>query len=305
MFLSQFSFSQTYHTLIRPNTTWDVMYYDYNINSTCGYVFGGRYFFNGDSLVNNILYKIVKGHPIIEQNPSPPFCGPFYVDQGITGFAALMREDTITRKVYVFDQTNNADDLLYDFSLNPGDTLQSNYYAGFGLKLVVDSVGTVTLLNGEIRKIFYFVNNSNIQYIEGIGSNSGLYTPLIQGIGFGYEGNCVKENDSIIWQWYNCFTVVGINENLNDFRFNIYPNPSTGNFNIIYLLPYASTGSVSEEGKLEIIDITGKIVYEMRLPQWSTFQQITLPEYISDGLYYCVMTTGDFRWNKKIAVLKE
>ncbi|MGI8893798.1 MAG: hypothetical protein ACR2GN_10115, partial [Bacteroidia bacterium] len=30
---------------------------------------------------------------------------------------------------------------------------------------------------------------------------------------------------------------VGVNELQNEFNLNIYPNPSSGNFNIIYLLP--------------------------------------------------------------------
>jgi hypothetical protein len=92
---------------------------------------------------------------------------------------------------------------------------------------------------------------------------------------------------------------VGINEVLHDFRFNIYPNPSSGNFNIIYLLPQ------NKEGKLEVFDITGKVVYEMRLPQWSTLQQISLPAYISNGLYNCVITSDNNRVSKKIAIIRD
>ena len=92
--------------------------------------------------------------------------------------------------------------------------------------------------------------------------------------------------------------LVSVNEISHDFKFNIYPNPSSGNFNIIYLLPQ------HKEGKLEIIDITGKIVYEMRLPQWSTLQQISLPNYISDGIYNCVITSDNYRASKKIAVVR-
>jgi hypothetical protein len=95
-----------------------------------------------------------------------------------------------------------------------------------------------------------------------------------------------------------CLVFTDINEVSHDFRFNVYPNPSSGNFNIIYLLPQ------NKEGKLEIFDITGKIIYEMRLPQWSTLQQITLPNYIANGLYNVIITSDNQRVNKKIAVIK-
>jgi len=84
-----------------------------------------------------------------------------------------MREDTVARKVYVFDIGNGVDASLYDFTLEPGDTLP--FYAGQG-EMIVDSVGTVMLLTGEARKIFYL--NYNQYYIEGIGGSAGLFSPL-------------------------------------------------------------------------------------------------------------------------------
>lgn len=91
--------------------------------------------------------------------------------------------------------------------------------------------------------------------------------------------------------------LVSVNEIEHDFKFNIYPNTSTGNFNIIYLLPH------NKYGKLEIFDVTGKVVYEMRLPQWLTLQQISLPVNISTGLYNCVLTSDNYRTGKKVAVV--
>jgi hypothetical protein len=94
-------------------------------------------------------------------------------------------------------------------------------------------------------------------------------------------------------------TPLGINEVSHDFKFNIYPNPSSGNFNVIYLLPQ------NKNGKLEVFDITGKVVYELRLPQWSTLQSISLSNYISNGLYNCVITSDGQRVSRKIAVIRE
>jgi hypothetical protein len=96
-----------------------------------------------------------------------------------------------------------------------------------------------------------------------------------------------------------CYYIPNVTENGgHDFKFIIYPNPSSGNFNIIYLLPQ------NKEGKLEVFDMIGKVVYKMKLPQWSTLQSISLPSYISNGLYNCVITSNNDRSNKKIAIFK-
>jgi hypothetical protein len=88
---------------------------------------------------------------------------------------------------------------------------------------------------------------------------------------------------------------VGINEVSHDFRFNIYPNPSSGNFNIIYLLPQ------NKEGKLEVFDITGRIVFSYKLPPWSTLQQFNLPQ-LSQGIYAVKISSDGYNVTKKIII---
>ena len=92
--------------------------------------------------------------------------------------------------------------------------------------------------------------------------------------------------------------LVSVNEIEHDFKCSVSPNPTNGYLKLIYMLPQ------NKEGKLEIIDITGKIIYQMRLPQWSTLQQINLPGYISNGIYNCVITSDGRRVSKKVAVIK-
>ncbi len=91
---------------------------------------------------------------------------------------------------------------------------------------------------------------------------------------------------------------VGMNEIEHDFRFSVSPNPSNGQFKIMYLLPQ------NKSGKLEIFDVNGRRVYEMNLPQWSTMQWVSIPK-ISNGVYNCVIRSADMKINKKIAVFKE
>jgi hypothetical protein len=91
---------------------------------------------------------------------------------------------------------------------------------------------------------------------------------------------------------------LGVSEILNNFHFNLYPNPVTEvHFNISYL-------PQNKEAKLEIFDVTGKCIYQMQLPMWSTLQEIELPS-IANGLYQCVLTSGNERESKTIAVMKD
>ncbi len=92
---------------------------------------------------------------------------------------------------------------------------------------------------------------------------------------------------------------VGIEEHgKHDFKFSIMPNPNYGNFKIIYLLPQ------NRNGTIEIFDINGRKVYEQNLPQWSTLQYISVP-YLSEGMYSCVLTSGNERVVRKMVVLRE
>jgi hypothetical protein len=85
----------------------------------------------------------------------------------------------------------------------------------------------------------------------------------------------------------------------HEFRFSVSPNPSNGQFKIMYLLPQ------NRKGKLEVFDVNGRKVYEMNLPQWSTMQVVSLPARAASGVYNCVISSGDIRVNKKIAVIRE
>lgn len=95
-----------------------------------------------------------------------------------------------------------------------------------------------------------------------------------------------------------CDSLTSTPEIVHDFRFSISPNPSDGNFQILYLLPQ------NKKGRLNIHDINGKSIYEINLPPWSTMQNISLPSTIADGIYNCVINSGIARVNKKLVVIR-
>jgi type IX secretion system substrate protein len=263
------SFSQTYHKLIRPNTYWDILHVE--TSQICGLSGGSRYFFQGDTVLNGIQYNLVQAYPIVNINPGP-FCSPFAVNGSQFYFAnAIMREDTIAQKVYVYEIGSFSESLLYDFTLVAGDTLKSAY-ASQGLTLIIDSVSTVSLFNSASRRIFYLSNNE--YYIEGIGSSQGLFTPIVIAIGFWEEVECVIDNNVQLWGGTQpCYGFVGIDELINNAHINIYPNP-------VRDILYVKSRFI---GELQFFDKTGRLVMSKNLNESTSVIDIS---GIASGLYF-------------------
>jgi hypothetical protein len=225
------------------------------------------------------------------------------VTNGITGFGVAFSPNSKYLYVSKFDKVLqlNTDTIDIAASLDTV-AVYDGFMSGWPPSCCATDFWLMNLAaNGKI----YITSGNGVQHIHYIDKPDldGLACNVIQ---HGLDLNGVWHNRSVpVHPNYYLGPVVGsicdslgvgLNELEHDFRFNVYPNPSSGNFNIIYLLP------PNKEGKLEVFDITGKVVYEMRLPQWSTLQQISLPSYISSGLYNCVITSDYHRVSKKIAI---
>ena len=77
-------------------------------------------------------------------------------------------------------------------------------------------------------------------------------------------------------------------------NFQISPNPlKDGLLQIMYLLPQ------NLSGLFEVYDLNGKIIYQQKLPPWSSMQSINLPN-LRAGLYSCVIRSGGSVVSKKL-----
>lgn len=280
-------FGQSYFPLIKPNKFWSVHHGDGS--QICSLNGGDQYFFQSDTNIVGLQFQIIRSYPIVN-TIAGPYCPPFAIDNSTSTIKAFMREDTITKKVYVYDEANHRTDLLYDFSLVAGDTLFS-IYAGQGTILVVDSVSTITLLNGDVRKIFY-LNNSEF-YIESIGGSQGLWFPIMQGIGSWEVPRCVTENNIELWG-SQCYGTVGISET-NESSFQIYPNPTQEFLQIKCTNP--------SQAQLKIFDTAGKLVLTKTLTGNSEELDI---KQLQNGTYiYSIESEEDSSTtNGKFVVLK-
>lgn len=227
------SLSQDYHKLISIDKSWDQSY------AEMGYICTGfsdsppiRFMVSGDTSINGLNYTKFSYQLMTPAwGSSPPNCPPFVVDtikQEYLGY--FLREDTITQKVWRYDISNYIEELLYDFSLDKGDTL----YHTLGSPTIIDTVYEIVTDDGKTRRKLELEGFYGGYYIEGIGGTAGLFEQPYEIFEEGTWMMCVKQNSSIIWQvsndCYDLITSIGYEESTA--QINVFPNPAKDLINI-------------------------------------------------------------------------
>ncbi len=163
-FFSFSSYSQAYKPLLDNLNEWHV--------TTC---FSGCltdvYYTDGDTIVDGKNYKILDGYHYISRT-------------------FLLREEVNNKKVFLNKVApgQNEEFLLYDFSLNQGDSFNmTNPYSPFprdGGTFVLDSIIERPLADGNEYRHFYFspapgntISTENSVWVEGAGSLSIINAP--------------------------------------------------------------------------------------------------------------------------------
>jgi hypothetical protein len=100
-------------------------------------------------------------------------------------FMGLMREDTAARKVYFIQSCNTTEELLYDFSLQVGDSINYTFPNTSGSYIKngwykVDSIRYKHDYKGYYRRHFYLCNRLN-PLINGVNPRASL--EMIEGVG--------------------------------------------------------------------------------------------------------------------------
>jgi hypothetical protein len=243
---------QAYHPLLGNKYKWEQ--FQGGAATLCGLTQGQLIYEGNDTNYFGINYKVMMGDTVSATYNQLPFawCPPYYVTGGQYIIHSFVREDTISRKVYIYDFFNNTEKTLYDFSLTDGDTL-FNPFDSFNNYFVVDSVRFQMISGLGYRKFFYLHEATltcGLYYIEGIGSILGVDLPFdwCNGSALLY---CIKDsmNNSI---YGNCLTNVFLHEidPLNRIEFH-YLNSEK----IFFIAGDYSNISV------DIFDVTGKLEF--------------------------------------------
>ncbi len=211
-------------------------------------------------------------------------------------YMAAIREDSMHR-VYVLFSPNNpivynhnyndsAETLIYDFSLNVGDTFfVSASPESIHIVNTIDSI----LVSGLWRKRISFIQNgiSLRIWIEGIGDTKGLFFPLM--IEFeSYRLLTCYEDSQIFWtnpllvqNGIDCFSV-GIPEVGGDTKapfVRVYPNPTSSTLNFEF------EQAINESSIISIYNTLGQKVKEVVIYKSQNSFFVNLNEF-ENGIYF-------------------
>jgi hypothetical protein len=284
--------NNNYHPLVQEGKVWSVVFvmgdiWDYHFTTTQMVIWG-------DTIINDIQYKKMyastKKYPIFPQ------------DWILNNF---IREDENKKVWYKDKNSSSVEKLYYDFSLEIGDTLPDS----LGLSMppnypfepvIVENITSITLLNGEERKVWHLSMMcvglyNNIEFwIEGIGSSLGVANPLGGGlIGGFYRLHCVHENEELVYNanlWgATCYISGSIGINDYDNQINIFPNPAK---DIIYIDNIDNL----EISAISIVNIQGQIIR-----QFEPTTQLNISN-IENGIYFIKLSSSKGNIIKKILI---
>ena len=208
-----------------------------------------------------------------------------YENSKLRGFI----RETEDAKVYFQPVNEKQEWLLYDFGLNIGDSIYTDWNDSY---LYMDSIVT-----DETNKKIYYVRfqNQSIQWIEEVGSNIGLLMERITG---GLRiFTCCFRNEELIYrlpEYSSCDITLSNEVNKMPVPFNLYPNPASEKINIVI-------------NKSPTTILTGKII-AIDGTTIKSFKIDNKPNYILDvhslkpGLYFIQIRSGAETYTKKVII---
>ena len=179
---------------------------------------------NGDTTISSQQYHKLY-IPFVESN-----CSGAPASHA-TGYMGCVRQDTILRKVFFVYPNSTVDSLLYDFTLQVGDTVKGVIECCAATTDTVQSIDSV-LVGNYYRKRWNINFGYNIYLIEGIGSTFGLIERSPGNItdGPGYTLSCFTQNGFTLYPDTTtiCNLITGmINISDENIFLNLSPNPAT------------------------------------------------------------------------------
>ena len=258
----------------------------------------GDTYIEGDTVINDTVY-----HKVYNLRRDV-FCSDSIISE--PEYDGALREDTINQKVYYRGIINASDQLLYDYSLEIGDTLQTNMYTPY-YGVYVTAIDTITTFDGVQRRIWYLDSEEPFdgwpQIIEGIGSTSGLHggtEPYWEGWN---ELLCFSVNGDEVWRSFRdtCYVVtdtcvpVGINETVySKTSIKYYPNPVSTSTTVSFEFNQIRT----TDNYLWIFDLFGKEIAHTKF----LYNSFTIRSPANKGLYMVKIFVNNNYYTFKLIV---
>jgi hypothetical protein len=241
------------------------------------------YFLQGDTVIaTNTYHKVYKSPGTAHEHCA--IAGTLNNWWILTAeYAGAYRQDTTLKQIYFIYPSFSQEQLLYDFSLNVGDTLSN---------CVVSTIDSI-LIGTNYRKQFHFMG-SQYSMIEGIGSTAGLLEPFIP-FESGGTLTCFSQNGATLYPdtITACYIVTRVNEIKNLRSFSISPNP----FHTFAILQVTSEFLNSE---LVIYNTLGNIVRQQIINEGSI--QICRNELCSGFYFFKIISDKGYTASGKVII---
>lgn len=271
---STLSFGQSF---LSNTKKWNDLY-AFHATCNCSMHETHSYFTNGDSIINELSYKILY---------DSTFRGTSYADEIIEltkkGF---IRENNSGDEIYYIENGTTVENKIYDFGCNTGSSLT------IGLDTyTVHSTDSIYII-GDKRKVLYLSANkeNGLYWISGIGSNKGLfYFQYQQGLLL-----CVNDNNKLLYkndQNYDCvYYDYDFDSSINETKtstIDLYPNPTYDKFVI------KSTEIIKN---ITVFNSIGKLIIS-ESPNITDFT-MDLSNYVN-GLYFVQINNETIKFIKE------
>src|SRR5690554_4177613 len=152
------------------NAVWNFHTTEFRLGSGCFIDEQYSILMDGDSLINNIKYNKLS-IPYMLSNT----IGCNETSIVTAAYKGAVRVDSVNKKVFYVPPTKNSEELLYDFTLEVGDTIKGYLYSNSSAPTIVQAIDSVVV--GSNYRKRWLIDSSciyPIYIIEGIGSTFGL-----------------------------------------------------------------------------------------------------------------------------------
>lgn len=197
----------------------------------------------GDTIINSFAYKKVYRLNLKGAHDCPPaqvpcwrFDYPYQTES--KEITAYIREDTLNKKIYnLLNSSTGEEALLFDFSLNVGDTLNNYVYESIWASStnefpggIVDSIKVIET-HGQLRNSIFTYGFYSI-----IGLPFEQRITISEGLGFTEFGIFYKPLSVFIdyceGEIEHCNLILSDKSTILQKEIKVYPNPSNGIFHI-------------------------------------------------------------------------
>lgn len=287
------AFGQQNYPLIKDGGIWREARAAINTPPDPWWIIKHQYIMEGDTTINSVVYKKVYTCDYSPSISNKAFYGGIREDSFGKVFFFLDSNQVLNSNIL----QSNTEYLLYDFSINIGDTLKTtNQVDSIQILQSIDSI----YIQNKFRKRWVFYGNfsSQREVIEGIGCTKGLFFPL-QYESENYQLLTCYEDSNFFWTnpqlGSDCFSV-GIKENNKErYKVKVNPNPTSGKLNI-------ELAEIPKEYIIvKLYDITGRLI---RVNEF--FNQTNLSLELTDlqnGIYILNIKSKE-EFSRSIKIIK-